>query len=746
MESPLFGITQLMSWRERQWVRAIPALVAVLLGQGTLLAAPLVSPYVFTDEAARIATPGVEGDVPCHVSTITVDGFGPAKTMTLTAADGALSVPALCEGIHVVSLGAPVSQELRFLAIAPPPALDAAAVRKALPRTAAKLLGGKPVTILSMGDSVTATGDYEAMLVMLLKRATGNAQITFVDKSYSGRSVDATVRHFDRDTADIKPDLGLLMYGLNDQACFVPLRAYLEQYAWVAAQLAARFRADTVFLQPTPHIAVFGADRQGAVTPPEFAFRTVGFAEAVARLGARRGVPVAQTFAAIWGEGAGTIPEAAMTMWPLYPKGYGAQFSTILESRGKGDTIHPNALGHLQIAKAVFATLNGRTAAQALTITGESRWTKQGVVSRITAMNISGEQRKGRLETYAPTDANIATPSSVPYKLGLGEAVVFEVAWPEVRRPEDLNTFPYAYYLSEDFNRLAIVDVSGKEGVVHSVEVPFDVPGDFVAVRRVVEGRRLEVALKTPTGTETVSIKIPGGQQVGRLPLVRELAADSKTGYAVTEVVFVEFGQALPGEAEIDGDLREWATHRWAPVGEPCQARGRAGPGDNRKTLDQAYLRMAFKTGSNGLFIALCGRGELTNDRATLFFDPRTPEQLGTVGPYYWAGMRFAADGVVALGKGETSVAADGLTGRWQATEAGLEAELFIPYSLMDRDAWPASGDLGFSLVWAHQPQNGKPTQLMWSEDGHEWNPRWYGVLRRQHDPHQDLPFMVRVK
>jgi lysophospholipase L1-like esterase len=712
----------------------------------TLMAVEAAPLYVFTDGPARLATPGVEGAVPCHVATITADGFGPRKTMTLTAVDGVVSVPALCEGIHVVSLGAPVNQERRFLAIAPPPPLDAAAVRKALPRTAEKLLGGKPFTILSMGDSVTRTGDYESMLVMLLKRATGNTNISFMDKSYPGRSVDATVRHFDRDTRDLEPDLGLLMYGLNDQAGFVPLRAYLEQYAWVAEQLDARFQADTMFLQPTPHIAVLGANKKGTVNPPEYAFRTVGFAAAVANLGPQLNVPVARTFAAVWGEGGGTIPEAAMAMWPLYPRGHRAQFSSILESRGKGDTIHPNALGHLQIAKAVFATLNGRTATQALKITGESRWAKQGVISRISVTNTSGELREGRLEAYAPTGAQIESPGPVLYSLAPGESTAFEIPWSEVHRPEDLNTFPYSRYLSEDFNRLAVMDVSGKAGIVHSVEVPFDVPGDFVAGRQVIEGRRLEVTLQTPDGTETVPVKIPRGRQVGRIPLIRKLRANGKTGYAATEVVYVEFGEALPGEAETDGDLREWATHRWAPVGEPCQARGRAGPGDNRKTPDEAYLRMAFKTGSNGLFIALRGRGDLTNDRATLFFDPRPSEQLGTVGPYYWAGLSFAADGVVRLGKGETSTTAPGLTGRWQATDTGREAELFIPYALMDRDAWPASGDLGFSLVWTHQPNDGQPTQLMWSENAHEWNPRWYGVVRHLQEPGAKLPFMVRVR
>lgn len=724
------------------------AILAVMLlaPLSALVAAETSAPYVFTDGAARLATPGIEGAVACHVSTITADGFGPRKMLTLTAADGAVSVPPLCEGIHVVSLGPPVDKELRFLAIAPPPALDVVTVRKVLPRTGAKLLEGKPFLILSMGDSVTATGDYESLLVMLLARATGNANITFVDRSYPGRSVDATVRHFERDTKGIKPDLGLLMYGLNDQGGGVPLRAYLEQYAWVADRLAARFEADSVFLQPTPHIAVFDAGPGGNVEPPQLAFRTVGFAEAVATLGTQRGVPVALTFAALWGNGGGTIPQAAMAMWPLYPQSHDAPFSTLLESRGQGDTIHPNVLGHLRIAKAVYAALNGQAAAQPLRFVGESRWTKKGVVSRVTAINDSGKPREGRLEAYPPPSARLDGPGSIMYKLAPGESVSFEAVWPEVAKPEDLFRYTYFQYLNADFNHLFIVDFAGAGCLPRSVEVPFEVPGGFVAGRQIVEGRQIMATLKTPSGSEAVPVVIPRGSPVGRIPLIRKLQANGKTGYAVTEVAYTEFGEALPGEAEVDGNLREWVSPRWAPVGEPCQARSRSGPLDNRKRPDEAYVHMAFKAGTNGIFIALRGRGELADDQATLFFDPRAPESLGTAGPYYWAGLRFAADGVVNLDKGETSVETPHMAGRWRATAGGLEAELFIPYSLMDGSTWPASGDLGFSLVWTHQPKDGNSTQLKWSEDGHEWNPRWYGVLRRVFSPRDAVPFMVRVK
>jgi len=64
---------------------------------------------------------------------------------------------------------------------------------------------------------------------------------------------------------------------------------------------------------------------------------------------------------------------------------------------------------------------------------------------------------------------------------------------------------------------------------------------------------------------------------------------------------------------------------------------------------------------------------------------------------------------------------------------------------LMDVTEWPASGDLGFSLIWTHVHEDGRTTPIVWSENGHEWNTRWYGVLRKQEKP-EPLPFRVRVE
>jgi hypothetical protein len=66
----------------------------------------------------------------------------------------------------------------------------------------------------------------------------------------------------------------------------------------------------------------------------------------------------------------------------------------------------------------------------------------------------------------------------------------------------------------------------------------------------------------------------------------------------------------------------------------------------------------------------------------------------------------------------------------------------------MERQAWPESGDLGLSIVWTHHHEDDRITRLTWSEDAHEWNPRWYGVVRRVQPGATggELPYMVRIK
>ena len=741
-----------MTRRRLKWFAfSVFALLAVRSAAAAEQKLEFENTYVFTDENAVLAVDADAGEVGYSIKTITYDGYGPTARGTAKAADGRLSIRPLCEGIHVVTLDIEKPVEVRFLAIEPPAKAKAAAARKALPRTSRKLLGGQPYTIVAMGDSVAYTGDFEGLLVMILKRATGNENILSVERTYAGRSVDAAVRCWKNDGAPNHPDLGLLMFGLNDQGAFASLPGYLEQYQFFADRLAADCNADAVLMMPTPHIQipVREEDRTPTSKPEWFAFRTIRFAESLRPLAAQLQVPLAETFGAVWGRGGPTVQESVKNAWPMFPTHYRRQMTSALETDGKGDTIHPNVLGHLAIARAVSDASFGLQVAPPLAFSGYSAWTDAGVVSHITATNTSGAVREGTLRAYPLIDARIDTDGPVAYKLAPGQAVEFEVRWSQAKRPEDLFEHPNNIYLAPGSPLVPVLDFSAGGSHVYAASVPFEVETNFVRGRQVVD----EVALVALSGNGKTVITeraIPPNSDVGRVRLLERVQRNDKKGHAAAELAYVRFGAALRGEADADGDLAEWQEHRWFPVGEALQARWTTGPQDNRAEPGECFMRWAVKAGENGIYFAVRGTGELRKDKFTLFFDTRDAALLGTAGRYYWCSGSLKDGGRVQVRRGETSRKSPGLKGAWKKTPDGIDIELFVPYELMELHAWPdaafGSRDLGLSIWWSHVGPDGKTTNLMWSEDGHPWNTRWYGVVRLVKRPDEKVPYMVRIK
>jgi len=769
--------------------RSILVVTALVLGgcmAGARAEEPrAVAPYVFTDGAATIAVPGASGTAAYRVRTVTVHGWGPVREVQAPVRDGMLELAPLQEGIHIVTLpGMSADAEARFLALDPPEPPDTAALTRALPRSSARLLSGRPFRIVAMGDSVTATGDYESLLAMMLMRVTGNTNITVVTRAYPGRSVDASVREFERDAVANRPDLGLIMYGLNDQGAGSTLEVYLAQYRWLAEHLASECGADTVFMQPTPvfYLSVFGIENRDPPDVPWSILRTLRFAHALRGLGAERGVPVAETFDALWGTGGPTLEDSARAMWPCFPPHHSRRLHSLLESDGKGDAIHPNALGHLQLARAVYQAIAGDAIAtrgsaasptrarpvherdssesgepaSPLDCRGETRWTDHGPVSTVTVVNRGDRTRRGLLKAYPPTDAALLMDPAGCYELAPGASRQFEVRWPEVAGPEDLLTYPYNRYLGRATPLIPLVDVAGCGSRVYAVEAPFECPVHIERGRFTVTNRRVMVSCRAGGRTWNRVVAIPPEPPVGRAPVIEAASQDGLRGWGAAQVAYVRYGAALPGEAVLDGRLDEWAAHRWEPVGLPVQARSRRGQTqDARHSPDDVFMHWAFKAGTNAVFMAAQIQGDASRDRVSLFFDPRPPAALGTVGRYYWAWARgrrpmFQHNGRLALDKGETTPAsARSPRGAWTRDGGRTTLEIEVPYTIMETDAWPASGDLGVSIVWHHYDEEGALTRLCWSESGHEWTPRRYGVVRRAESapPAQTAwPYLVHVE
>ena len=699
---------------------------------------------VFTDEKVALpADAGTSGEV--TVALLTPDCWADKPVTRAVAADasGTTQLLPLGEGIHVVKWGK--DGEFRFLAIAPPPTLDPAAVRRALPRTGKKLISGEPYTLLAMGDSVTATGDYPRILASLLSRATGNPKVSVEVRAFPGRSVDASVRSWKDYGTQIHPDLGLIMYGLNDQAAGVPLTAYLEQTRWLLDHLRDDCGADGLLLEPTPHIDITVLPSSKGPPPPDASiFRTVTFAEALKSVAEGEQVPVAATFAAIWRDGAPTLQEAARYLWPVYPLSYSKQLTTLLESDGKGDTIHLNALGHLAMAKAVFRTIAGTEPQAPLVFEGSTVWEDGKLASKVKMTNRSKAERTGRIVFYPFPQQDENLPFD--YTLQAGETRAFTVPWKGVHQPEDLLNFPFNRLFTGPGPYLQIVDFSGKGSRVYAVRAPRSPDVGWVRERSVAKNGVALAHLKTAKGVKEIRIPLPKGSQVGRIPLSGTTGVKGGGVKDAAELAYVRYGQALDLDPTVDGDLSEWGKADWSPVGEPCQARWGQGVEDHRAKPADCYLHWAFAAGKTGIYLAFRATGEVSKDSCILYFDPRPSAELGTAGPYFWTDATLKPNGVLAVKAGESSPENKGGQGAWRRGDDGVTmGELFVPYGFLGITQWPTNGDLGLSIVWQHKEENGPPTRLMWSENGHPWNTLWFGVVRRTLDT-SALPFMIRVR
>jgi len=690
--------------------------------------------YTFTDEPVSISVLATKKKVDAVISAITTDGIKKAQECSLDVNDNKVSIKAIAEGINILKIG---DEEYRFTAINPPKKTDNSNVLKSLPFKGKKLLSGERFTIVAMGDSVTATGDYETILKMMLERATGNKNIIILDKSYPGRSIDAAVRFYDKDVIPNNPDLGLIMYGLNDQACRCPLDGYLEQCEFLVQRLKTDFQADSILMEPTPHINIFKNSKGAISTPPEYAFRTIGFATALSSVAEKYNIPVAKTFNALWIPGK-DISDSAKKMMVFYPPHFRKQTESMLEHDLKGDTIHPNVLGHLMMAKAVFNVICGTASKSSdLTITGISKWNNEKPITQIMVKNSTKELRKGRIQVYSRLECG--TPKLAgngKYKLKSGETKTFDIEWPEVKTTEDFFEFPAVDSLAPGNPIISVADFSNEKTEIYGVPAPFD-QVQFVRGRQVVTGNDVNIKM---TDDSTLQVKIPKDSQVGRIPIMKQL----KNGIATAELAYVKFAQAKEGKAVLDGKLNEWTNHHWSVIGEKCQARWVEGPQDLRQSIDECYISWTVKAAQDGFFIACKVKGDIEKDNFTIFFDTRNPERLGTAGKYYWLSGKLEDDNKIILKSGETSPKGVKLDGKWRKNSDFYTLEMYIPYALIELSGWPEHKDLGLSFWWTHNNESGK-TQLQWSEDGHPWNSRWYGVVRLTEDTN-NLPFVVRVK
>ena len=687
------------------WVGAAPAVTAV-------------TRWVFTDESwvLKLTEPPAAVDVGVRVQDET--GLGPETKARLAITDGQAMLKPLAEGLHVVTLGPPYATTLRLLAVDPPAAVDREKVAARLPLGGRRLLDGKPYTVVVLTDQAAW---WEELLAGMLTRATGNRAVTAASRAYPPPGPGKALCASGADVARLKPALAVLAFGQAE----TPLETWLEEHQRLATHLRNECRADTV-LAPLP------ADVERGQSGLAAALRA---AEGLRTLAPSLSAALAETIPAAWAPGAAEL-------------GTGLQR---LRARAElGADGLPGALAAVRVARAVWQAVSGLDGRPPLRLEAVLRWTSAGVRARLSARNVSATARRGQLRLCPLPDEELLPAEPIPYALEPDESLVVEVSWPRVRTPGDLLRYPASRHLARGRPLLALVDTTGETSRPCAVVARFEVDAAFLRRRLVCDDGVARLPLDIQGRWHERAVSLPREREVGSLGIVEPVLLPSwpdRVGWAVAEAAWLRYGAAIGADATPDGDLSEWRSPAWSPLGEPCQARGPRGTEDQRTSPAEASLRLAFRAGRKGLHVAMRGVGDLTRDTFTILLDPRTPAQLGTVGRFYWLIGKLLPDGKVELLPGETTPRAQsGWTGAWRQTAEGLDLEVFVPYGVCETNTWPVDGDLGFDLRWSHHGADGRITHLHWFGDGYPWTPRGFGVVRLVTNPAENRPWLVRMR
>lgn len=207
-----------------------------------------------------------------------------------------------------------------------------------LSNTIAKLSSGeKTMRIVCFGDSITGvyyhTGGRRAycdMLAIALKNIYPGAKIEMVNAGMSGNDTFAGLARMDRDVLSQKPNLAVIMFGMNDcvRADITP-----EVFSANLKNIAGRCReigAEVVLCTPN---SIYAEDPNRPVA------KLAAYAETVRKVAKEMSVPLADCYCAFENVRAANALEWKFLM---------------------SDTIHPNMNGHKLFAETIAESISGR--------------------------------------------------------------------------------------------------------------------------------------------------------------------------------------------------------------------------------------------------------------------------------------------------------------------------------------------------------------------------------------------------
>ena len=205
-----------------------------------------------------------------------------------------------------------------------------------LPKTSALLRSaGRPVRVVGFGDSITGvyyhTGSrraWPALLGLALQRAPFRAKVETVNAGISGNTTRQALRRIKRDVLQKRPDLVVVMFGMNDVA-----RTPIETYAANLRRIVALCRgvgAEVVLCTPN---SIYPTDKRRSVA------RLAEFAAGVRAVAKEMKVPLADCYASYE-----RLRAKDRVAWQLL----------------MSETIHPNLTGHQRFAEVMASAIAGK--------------------------------------------------------------------------------------------------------------------------------------------------------------------------------------------------------------------------------------------------------------------------------------------------------------------------------------------------------------------------------------------------
>jgi lysophospholipase L1-like esterase len=204
----------------------------------------------------------------------------------------------------------------------------------AVPKAAALLERGEPVTVVCFGDSITGvyyhTGGrraYPKMLQIALQRLYPRARVTVRNAGVSGHTTRHALARIERDVLAHRPQLVTVMFGMNDLTAIPP-----DTFTGNLAEIIRRCRGvDAEVLLCTPNDVLEPGGRPRA--------KVAEYAALIRKVAGEQKVAVADCFEAF---------AAIRTKDAL-------RFAFLMS-----DEIHPNMDGHKLLAETIARAVGGR--------------------------------------------------------------------------------------------------------------------------------------------------------------------------------------------------------------------------------------------------------------------------------------------------------------------------------------------------------------------------------------------------